>query len=167
LPKIISRWALQGAAYFQQTIIGIPAQRPRPKKSSRIVALNIDLYVKIRSILLAFVLAIGCSALFAPAPLPAQTGQAAQKLDQLAAQLSLTPQQKRQLIPVLAAEAPKLRAIKADTSLSKMQKIQQLKAVHDETDPQVRAILSPDQYQKLQQIRRQEVEQMIGNRSGQ
>jgi hypothetical protein len=112
------------------------------------------------------VLALGWSALFAPARLPAQNAKA-QKLEQIAAQLSLTPEQKRQLIPVLAAEAPKVQAIKNDTSLSRVEKLQQLKAVHDQTDPQVKAILTPDQYQKLQQIRRQELEQAIRNRSNQ
>jgi len=34
-----------------------------------------------------------------------------------------------------------------------MQKIQQLRAIHQQSDPQVKAILSPEQYQKLRQIR--------------
>ena len=54
-----------------------------------------------------------------------------------------------------------MEAIKADSSLTKIQKLEQLKAVHDQTDPQVKAILSPEQYQKLQGIRRQEVERVV------
>jgi hypothetical protein len=42
--------------------------------------------------------------------------------------------------------------------------MEQLKAVHDETDPQVKEILNPDQYQTLQTIRRQEIQQAIRNR---
>jgi hypothetical protein len=79
----------------------------------------------------------------------------------LATQLALTPEQKRQLIPILVAEAPKVQAIRADSSLTRIQKLEQLKAVHDQTDPQVKAILSPEQYQKLQGIRRQELERVI------
>ena len=120
-----------------------------------------------RSILSFAALALSWPALFMPAISHAQTGQAAQKLERLATQLALTPQQKRELIPILVAEAPKVKAIKADTSLTKIQKLQQLKAVHDETDPQVRAILTPEQYQKLQEIRRQELEQAIKRRSNQ
>lgn len=105
--------------------------------------------------------AIGLCAVFTPAPLEAQSQKAAQKFEQLATQLSLTPEQKRQLIPVLAAEAPKVQAIKADSSLTKIQKLQQIKAIHDQTDPQVKAILSPEQYQKLQGIRRQELERVV------
>jgi len=117
-------------------------------------------------------LAIGLCALFTPGSLNAQpeNGQserAVQKLGQLATQLALTPEQKGQLMPILVAEAPKVRAIKTDTSLTKMQKVQRLKALHDETDPQVKAILTPEQYQQLQTIRRQEVTQMIERRRNQ
>ncbi len=68
---------------------------------------------------------------------------------------------------MLQQEGPKVEAIKSDTSLTKMQKIQQLKAVHAQTDPQVRSILSPDQYQKLQDIRQKEIDQAIKKRMNQ
>lgn len=106
-------------------------------------------------------LAIGLCAVFTPAPLSAQAGKGAQRFGQLATQLALTPEQKRQLIPILVAEAPKVQAIKADASLTRLQKLQQIKAVHDQTDPQVKAILSPEQYQKLQEIRRQELQRIV------
>ena len=38
-----------------------------------------------------------------------------------------------------------------------MQKMQQLRAIHQQTDPQMKAILSPEQYQKLRQIRAQQI----------
>jgi periplasmic protein CpxP/Spy len=112
-------------------------------------------------------LAIGWSALLTPPPLNAQSERAAQKFEQLSTQLALTPEQKQQLIPILVAEAPKVRAIKADSSLTRMQKLQQLKAIHDQTDPQVKAILSAEQYQKLQQIRRAELQRVLERRTGQ
>lgn len=112
-------------------------------------------------------LAIGLCALFTPVSVNAQPEKAAQRFGQLATQLSLTPDQKAQLIPILVAEAPKVKAIKADTSLTKMQKFQQLKALHDQTDPQVKAILSPGQYQQLQTIRRQELAQIVARRRNQ
>lgn len=104
-------------------------------------------------------LAIGLCA-FTPVPLSAQSEKAAQKFQQMAAQLGLSPDQKRQLIPILVTEAPKVKAIKADSSLTRIQKLQQIKAIHNETDPQVKAILSPEQYQKLQGIRRQELQRI-------
>ena len=71
----------------------------------------------------------------------------------IAQQLSLTPQQNEKVLPILAAEAPKVQAIKDDNSLSKLQKIQQLKAIHQQTDSQMKAILSPEKYDPSAAIR--------------
>jgi Spy/CpxP family protein refolding chaperone len=79
------------------------------------------------------------------------------KAQTIAQQLDLTPQQKEKILPILAAEVPKVQAIKNDNSLNKIQKIQQLRAIHQQTDPQMKAILSPQQYQKLQAIRQQTI----------
>jgi len=98
---------------------------------------------------------------------PAQTqGSAtpAEKLDKLEAlskQLNLTPDQKEKLLPILRAEAPKMQAIKDNTSLTGMQKLQQIRALHEQTEPQVKAILSQQQFDQLQKIRQQEIEKMI------
>ncbi len=106
------------------------------------------------------------AALAAPVPLMAQQAQALQKIQNLAAALNLTPEQKQALIPILRTEVPKIQAIRSNQSLSGMEKIQQIRAVHAEIDPQVRAILNPQQYQQLQQIRAQEIQQMIRERMG-
>ena len=92
--------------------------------------------------------------------LPAATSSAqnkAAKVQAIAQQLDLTPQQKVKILPILADEGPKVEAIKNDNSLSKVQKIQQIKAIHRQTDPQMKAILSQEQYQKLQGIRQQAI----------
>jgi Spy/CpxP family protein refolding chaperone len=102
------------------------------------------------------VLSVAICALLAPTSF-AQKSDAMSKAQAMAQQLSLTPQQKEKILPILAAEVPKVHAIKADNSLSKMQKIQQLRAIHEQTDPQMKAILSPEQYQKLRTIRQQQV----------
>jgi Spy/CpxP family protein refolding chaperone len=101
-------------------------------------------------------LSVAMFALLAPTSF-AQKGDAMSKAQPIAQQLSLTPQQKEKILPILAAEVPKVRAIKNDNSLSNMQKIQQLRAIHQQADPQMKAILSPEQYQKLQEIRRQTI----------
>jgi hypothetical protein len=44
------------------------------------------------------------------------------KAQAIAQQLNLTPQQKEKILPILAAEVPKVHAIKNDNSLSTMQK---------------------------------------------
>ena len=86
-----------------------------------------------------------------------QAGGAMRKAQAIGQQLNLTPQQKEKILPILAAEVPKVDAIKKDNSLSRMQKMEQVRAIHQQTDPQMKAILSPEQYQKLKQIRLQAV----------
>jgi periplasmic protein CpxP/Spy len=79
------------------------------------------------------------------------------KLQEIAQYLGLTPEQKEKILPILAGEAPKVREIKNDTSLSRMQRAQRIKAIHQQNDPQMKAILSPQQYQKLQAMRHKSI----------
>src|SRR5207244_13571544 len=83
----------------------------------------------------------------------------AAKLQAISQQLNLTPEQKAKVLPILAEEAPKVQAIRNDNSLSKIQRIQQIKALHQQTDPQMKAILSPAQYEKLKTIRLQSIKE--------
>jgi len=116
----------------------------------------------------AVVLAAGALGMFLTAMTPVQAlaQQAAAKeqkldrLEELSKQLNLTPEQKVKLLPILKADAPKLEAIKDNTSLTKLQKLEQIRAVHQQSDPQVKAILTPEQYQQLQTIRQQEIQSM-------
>lgn len=117
----------------------------------------------------AVALAFGMSLSLAPAS-HAQAAAAAgkaQKFQALAKQLNLTPEQEKQLMPILQADAPKLEAIKNNTSLGPLQKMQQLKAIHEQSDPQVKAILNPQQYEQLQQIRQQEIHEAMEKKMGQ
>lgn len=84
-----------------------------------------------------------------------------QRLAAVAKQLRLTRDQERQLVPILQAEEPKLQAIKNDQSLSRAEKLGRLRAVHNESNPQVKAILTPAQYQQLQTMRRQRRAQLM------
>ena len=54
-------------------------------------------------------LSVAIFALLAPASF-AQKGDAMSKAQAIAQQLSLTPQQKEKILPILAAEAPKVQA---------------------------------------------------------
>ena len=107
--------------------------------------------------LLIAALSVAIFALLSPTSFAQQKGGAVAKAQAIAQQLNLTPQQKEKILPILAAEVPKVQAIKNDNSLNKIQKIQQLRAIHQQTDPQMKAILSPEQYQKLQAIRQQTI----------
>ncbi len=115
--------------------------------------------VKHHSALIAVcLLAIGSVAL---AQAPAANSAKLQKLEAMMKELNLTPDQKTKLLPIFREEMPKIEAIKSNTSLTGRQKLQQLRAVHEQTDTQVKPILSADQYAKLQQIRQQQIEEAI------
>jgi Spy/CpxP family protein refolding chaperone len=115
---------------------------------------NMNIYIRQIAAALCFVMFL------LPAPTSFAQNKAA-KLQAIAQQLDLTPQQKAKVLPILADEAPKVEAIKNDNSLSKIQKMQQLRAIHQQTDPQMKAILSPAQYQKLQAIRQQAIKDAV------
>jgi protein CpxP len=98
---------------------------------------------------------------------PTSSAQAqAGKLQAISQQLDLTPQQKTKILPILADEGPKVEAIKNNSSLSGLQKMKQIRAIHEQTDPQMKAILSPAQYQKLQAIRQQAIQEAMQKRRG-
>ncbi len=89
------------------------------------------------------------------------TSDAAAKLEKMSAALQLTPAQKQQILPILAQEAPKLKALKADTSMPPLQKAMKLRQITESTDAQLKPILNPEQYEKLQQMQAQERQQMM------
>ena len=99
------------------------------------------------------------------APISSAQRQGGSKAQAIAQQLNLTPEQKGKIVPILADEVPKVEKIKADNSISKIQKAQQVKAIHQQTDPQMKAILTPEQYKKLQDIRHQALNDAIHNAS--
>ena len=121
-------------------------------------------------ILLACLLALQVFAQFAIAQEPPspEKQEAMAKLEKMSAELQLTPQQKKQMLPIMMEEGKKMKAIKSNTSLPPMEKMMQLKQVGTDMDAKVQPILNPQQYQKFQQIRQQEREAMIQKmRSGQ
>jgi hypothetical protein len=112
--------------------------------------------------------ALGAIGLVAQDTMSAQGGmaqgdkaEAMQKLEQMSAALKLTPQQKQQIRPILFEEAPKIKAIKSNTSLGPLQKAMQMHQIADATDAKLKPILNPSQYQTWQQMRAQERQQMM------
>jgi Spy/CpxP family protein refolding chaperone len=83
------------------------------------------------------------------------------KLQQMSKALQLSPEQEEKIKPILMEEAPKLQAIKSDTSLTPAQKMMQMRQVREATDTQLQPILTPEQQQKLQEMRAQQKEQMM------
>jgi periplasmic protein CpxP/Spy len=90
------------------------------------------------------------------------------KLEKLSAALQLSPEQKQKMAPIMMEEGQKMKGIKSNTTLGPMQKAMQLKQVGADMDAKIQPILSPQQFQKFQEIQQQEREQMIEKmRSGQ
>ena len=83
------------------------------------------------------------------------------KLQQMSKALQLTPAQKEQIKPILMEEAPKLQALKADTSMPPAQKMMQMRQIRETTDAKINPILTPDQQQKLQAMRAQHRDEMM------
>jgi protein CpxP len=106
-----------------------------------------------------------CSATFVLLASTSYAQKAAAKAEAISQQLNLTPEQKIKVLPILRDEVPKVQAIKNDNSLSKSQKMQQVRAIHQQTDPQMKAILTPDQYQKLHAIRQQAIREAVQTRT--
>ncbi len=90
-----------------------------------------------------------------------KNAEAMQKLEKMSAALQLTPAQKQQVRPILMEEAPKLKALKSDTSLGPMQKAMKMHQIADDTDAKLKPILNPQQYQTWEQMRAQERQQMM------
>jgi Na+-transporting NADH:ubiquinone oxidoreductase subunit NqrC len=121
-------------------------------------------YIRLNVMALCFGISVLVATISPAQPKAQQQPSAQQKsanLERIAQYLSLTPQQKDKILPILADEAPKVRAIKDDPSLSRMQRAQRIKAIHQQNDPQMKAILSPEQYQKLQAMRHKSISDAI------
>lgn len=83
-----------------------------------------------------------------------------EKQGKVAQVLNLSPQQESQLKPILDAEAPKVKAVAEDPNLSPDEKKSKLKAIHDQTDPLVKSILTPVQYKQWETIRKSQLEKL-------
>jgi hypothetical protein len=81
-------------------------------------------------------------------------------------QLSVSPQQSAKIVPVLANEGRKVITIRNNNLLSKIQKIQEVKTIQQQSDPQLKAILSSAQYDKLQVGRKQAIRWVTQRRLG-
>ena len=80
--------------------------------------------------------------------------------------LSVSPQQSAQIAPILANEGRKVMAIRNNNSLSNIQKTQEVTSLQKQSDPQLKAILSSAQYDKLKVVRYQVVRWVTQKRLG-
>ena len=80
--------------------------------------------------------------------------------------LSVSPEQIAKIAPILSNEGRQVIAIRNNNSLSDAQKIQEVKSLQRQSDPQLKAILSSAQYDKLEVVRYQAVRWLTQKRLG-
>ncbi len=91
------------------------------------------------------------------APKAPERGKAApgDRLKELAEQLNLTDEQKEKLKPIVQEQAEKLKALREDTTLSQQDKIAKFREIQQAGQEKIKAILTPEQQQKMDKLREQ------------
>ena len=74
-------------------------------------------------------------------------------LNQFSIELGLTEEQRHQILPFLKEEVTQLEALKKNTSLSGLKKVEQLKQIGGTIDAKVSPLLNPEQQKKFQTMR--------------
>jgi Spy/CpxP family protein refolding chaperone len=82
---------------------------------------------------------------------PAQSAPAQSSADN---PLGLTEDQKAQLRPIVMQENQEMEAVRNDTSLTQEQKIAKANQIRDNASPKIKAILTPEQLQKLAEMQK-------------
>jgi hypothetical protein len=79
----------------------------------------------------------------------------------LTQKLHLSPQQLQQVLPILQAEVPKLQGILGKTGLTDKQKVAETKTVTNQSDSQLKNILSPEQLTSLKGFRSEQLKDIL------
>jgi Spy/CpxP family protein refolding chaperone len=82
-----------------------------------------------------------------PAGQPPRAG-----FDRMAEQLNLTADQKPKVQAVLDGQRQKVRDLRGDASLTPEDRRTKMKAIHEDTTTQMKAILTPEQFDKWQKM---------------
>jgi Spy/CpxP family protein refolding chaperone len=102
-------------------------------------------YTLIRSVLIALLFSVFAT------PLIAQRIEAIQ-MAELTKKLQLSDQQQKQLAPVVAQRDKELEALKANTSLGRIQKLRKVEEIQTNFRNNAAKILNPEQTKKLEAI---------------
>jgi protein CpxP len=103
----------------------------------------------------------------APAPPPSMQQSAPSTANQSTAQqqanednpLNLTDDQKAKLRPIIADENQQMEALRNDNSMSQAQKIDKANQIRAQASPKIKAVLTPEQLQKLAQLQQDRARQ--------
>jgi periplasmic protein CpxP/Spy len=87
---------------------------------------------------------------------PQPAARAAEHMKQMAAELGLTDVQKTQVKTLMQAQRDKLEALRDDESLNRREKMKKMRAMREDTQKQIRALLTPEQQAKFDAMPRPE-----------
>ncbi len=76
-----------------------------------------------------------------------------ERLEMLSQKLGLSEAQKDQLRPIFKSEFEQIKAVRDDSTLTQDQKREKIRAIHKETKPKIDAVLTPEQIQKMKELR--------------
>ena len=74
-------------------------------------------------------------------------------VNQFSTNLGLTEQQRQQIVPILKEEIKQLEALKKDTSLSAVRKVERVREIGSSIDERLKPLINPEQQQKFQALR--------------
>lgn len=89
----------------------------------------------------------------APGALPAAAAHSpSEVVEMLGKRLSLTDQQKSEILPIVAERQQKIQALRSDAALAPRQRMSQAQSIMKESDAKINALLTPEQQQGYSQI---------------
>ncbi|MBI3934072.1 MAG: Spy/CpxP family protein refolding chaperone [Acidobacteria bacterium] len=86
---------------------------------------------------------------------PPGGGPGLPRLRQLARQLDLTDSQKTQIESILKEARTQMRALRSNMNITKQQELDQMRQIQQQTQSSIRAVLTPEQQAKADQLREQ------------
>ena len=81
--------------------------------------------------------------------------------NQFSIELGLTEQQKQKIVPILKKEVAQLEALKRDTSLGALKKVERLREIGSGFDAKISPLIKPEQQQKFQAMREEMRKRLI------
>ena len=75
-----------------------------------------------------------------------------QRLEMMTKQLNLTADQQAKIKPLLESESQQMQTLRADTSLSREDRMSKMTQIRQGTNDQIKSSLNPDQQQKFEQM---------------
>jgi Spy/CpxP family protein refolding chaperone len=94
---------------------------------------------------------------------PAASGQQSNQPSSIDDELQLTPDQKQKIAAVVDDENRQIGTVRNDNSMSMQQKQQKVMQIRQAGTPKIKAILTPEQLQKLAAIQQKMSDQQTGN----